>query len=176
MKNSKSSLFLIETIIAVLFFSICSAICVEIFAKAYTVSCDTQSLNGAVNLCTAAAELFYGYNGDLSKVQNTVDPKRMSTYQNGILTFYYDEKFNLCHMGDAAYYLNMYDKRRDDMMVSYISFIRCSDRALLYDLDCSLYLRAYNSGTKDASSSTVSQNVADPGTQPLDAGVVGGVL
>ena len=176
MKNSKSSLFLIETIIAVLFFSICSAICVEIFAKAYTVSCDTQSLNGAVNLCTSTAELFYGYNGDLSKVQNTVDPRRMSTYQNGILTFYYDEKFNLCHMGDAAYYLNMYDKRRDDMMVSYISFIRCSDRALLYDLDCSLYLRAYNSGTKDASSSTVSQNVADPGTQPLDAGVVGGVL
>ncbi len=174
MRRSKTSLFLIEMIIAVLFFSICAAICVQIFAKAYTTSRDTQTLNSAVTLCTSAAELFYGYNGDLSKIQNTVDPKRMSTYKNGVLTFYYDQDFNLCHVGDALYYLNMYDKKTDDLMISYISLNRCSDNETLYDLDCTLYLRA-NTLPSQNMPSTVSGDAAD-GMEPLDQGIVGGVL
>ena len=175
MKNSKTSLFLIETIIAVLFFSICSAICVQIFAKAYTTSRDTQTLNSAVTLCTSAAELFYGYNGDLSKIQNTLDPKRMSQYRNGVLTFYYNDNFTICHVGEAAYCLNIYDKKHDDIMNSYISFNHYSNKEVIYDLNCSLYLRAYTVPEQDASS-TVSDDVIEAGTEPLDAGVVGGVL
>ena len=47
--NNTSSLFLLELILAVLFFSVASALCIQIFTKAHLMSQDARDLNFAVN-------------------------------------------------------------------------------------------------------------------------------
>ena len=44
----RSSLFLLELIIAILFFSLTSAVCVQFFARAHQISRQTQELNAAL--------------------------------------------------------------------------------------------------------------------------------
>ena len=44
----RSSLFLLELIIAILFFSLTSAVCVQIFVRAHLISRQTQELNTAL--------------------------------------------------------------------------------------------------------------------------------
>ena len=60
--SHKSSLFLLELIMAILFFSIVSAVCVQIFVKAHTLSQDAALLSTAVNECSDAAEIIYSSN------------------------------------------------------------------------------------------------------------------
>lgn len=57
--SHKSGLFLLELIIAILFFSIASAVCIQIFVKAHTLSQEAEILSIAVNECSDAAEIIY---------------------------------------------------------------------------------------------------------------------
>lgn len=57
-RTQASSLFLLEFILAILFFSIASAVCLQLFTKAHTFSRDAQKLHLAVGECGNAAELF----------------------------------------------------------------------------------------------------------------------
>ena len=52
-----SSLFLLEVMIAILFFSVSSAICTQILVKAHMISNEAQELTQAVNACCNAAEM-----------------------------------------------------------------------------------------------------------------------
>ena len=54
-QNSKSALFLMELIIAILFFAISSAVCVQLFVKAHLMSRDTTDLNHAVACAESAS-------------------------------------------------------------------------------------------------------------------------
>ena len=53
-----SSLFLMELILAILFFSVASAVCVQIFVKSHLISRQSEELSQAVTLCTNSAEAF----------------------------------------------------------------------------------------------------------------------
>ena len=64
--TKRSSLFLLELMIAILFFCLASAVCVQIFVKAHTISRETQELkvSGYTELFLADAltedtEVFY---------------------------------------------------------------------------------------------------------------------
>ncbi len=57
--SHKSSLFLLELILAILFFSIASAVCVQLFVKSHLLSKDAQNLSIAVNECSDMAEIIY---------------------------------------------------------------------------------------------------------------------
>lgn len=56
-RAKSSSLFLLELILAILFFSIASAVCVQIFVKSHLMSAEAQALNLAVSECSGAAEV-----------------------------------------------------------------------------------------------------------------------
>lgn len=64
-RSSKSSLFLMELIMSILFFSLASAICLMMFIKSHTLSKESVELNHSVTLCESVVEQFYGNNGDL---------------------------------------------------------------------------------------------------------------
>ncbi|MBQ6696553.1 MAG: hypothetical protein IJN16_07605 [Lachnospiraceae bacterium] len=70
MKHSKSSLFLMEVIIALLFFSLASTVCIRLFVKSHTLSRDTQNLNYAVTQSQNLAEAFIGVDGDMEQLQS----------------------------------------------------------------------------------------------------------
>lgn len=57
--SHKSSLFLLELILAILFFSIASAVCVQLFVKSHLLSRQAEILSVAVNECADAAEIIY---------------------------------------------------------------------------------------------------------------------
>ena len=50
MRQSKSGLFLMEIMIAILFFALASSVCLQIFAKSYKLSQSSVNLNQAVNI------------------------------------------------------------------------------------------------------------------------------
>ena len=54
----RSSLFLLELMIAILFFCLASAVCVQIFVKAHTTSRGTQELNTALEKVSGFSEVF----------------------------------------------------------------------------------------------------------------------
>ena len=56
-RAQSSSLFLMELILAILFFSITSAVCVQFFVKSHLLSQESQVLTQAVNECSTIAEI-----------------------------------------------------------------------------------------------------------------------
>ena len=63
-----SSLFLMELILAILFFSIASAVCVQFFVKSHLLSRSSDALNYAANECASVAELLDTANRDRKSV------------------------------------------------------------------------------------------------------------
>lgn len=63
----RSSLFLLELIIAILFFSLTSAVCVQFFARAHRISRQTQELNAALEKVSGCTEIFLA-GGDFTDI------------------------------------------------------------------------------------------------------------
>lgn len=139
MKKSKSSLFLMELILAVLVFSIASVICVRLFVKSYIISQSTQELNQCVTLCSNAAELYYGFSGDLSLLQRELDQQSMSMSFPGTVTFFYDKDFTLCRPGQESYILRVETSRNEGMLNGEIYILRCGNNEKVYSLNCDIY-------------------------------------
>ena len=67
--RSKSSLFLTEMIISVLFFSIAAACCIQIFVRAHFVSQNSENLNYAQNLASGMVESMMASDGEYSEIR-----------------------------------------------------------------------------------------------------------
>ena len=71
MKSSKSSLFLMEMIIAILFFSLASAVCIQLFVKSHLLGKTTTEENKALLMCQNFSEIYLSilpeYYGDSSE-------------------------------------------------------------------------------------------------------------
>ena len=71
--RSKAGLFLMEMIIVIFFFSICAAICVNIFANAKVTAEKSVTLNNAVVRSANLAEVYKSADGDLVKVAEIIE-------------------------------------------------------------------------------------------------------
>ncbi len=56
--SRRSSLFLLELMIAILFFCLCSAVCVRLFVQSHIISENTQNLSMAMNQTSSFAEIY----------------------------------------------------------------------------------------------------------------------
>lgn len=68
MHSSKSSAFLMELILSILFFSIASAVCIQLFAKAHLLDQKTGFQNQAVIWSESLSSLWQAADGSLSPV------------------------------------------------------------------------------------------------------------
>lgn len=68
MKASRSSLFLIELTISILFFALASAACIQLFVKAHLLDQNTQELNRMVIWSQNLAELWNASDADMLSV------------------------------------------------------------------------------------------------------------
>lgn len=86
---SKSGLFLMELMIAVLFFGLCAGVCLSMFAKAHQMSVRSQDLTRALNAAQQAAECF---KEDTDKI-----PELLGGYEleDGLYAIYYDDNWNI---------------------------------------------------------------------------------
>ena len=96
----RSSLFLMELIIAILFFSLASTVCVRIFVKSHTLEQESIQLNHAISAASSVAEIFRNQDNPFEILEKQ--------YPDGIendnhYQFFYDEGWSLCNRNEAIY-------------------------------------------------------------------------
>ncbi len=95
--NSKTSLFLMELIIVILFFSISAVVCVQLFVNAYSTNESTKMTAQGTVIVQNLAEQFLGCEGDVSAVCDLYDAdgtgKVRAGDTAGALAIGYDESW-----------------------------------------------------------------------------------
>ena len=145
--NNTSSLFLLELILAVLFFSVASALCIQIFTKAHLMSQDARDLNFAVNEVSSMAEQISAdtlhpdtaassddtaaSSGDTASDPSTQMPD--DSLQDA--TAYYNSSYASCEKADAVYVLTVHYEPEDTLLKAHISMDTIADNRNIYTLD-----------------------------------------
>ena len=138
--NNTSSLFLLELILAVLFFSVASALCIQIFTKAHLMSQDARNLNFAVNEVSSMAEQISAgtlhsdtaaSSGDTASDPSTQMPD--DSLQDAAA--YYDSSYASCEKADAVYVLTVHYEPDDTLLKAHISMDTVADNRNIYTLD-----------------------------------------
>lgn len=107
-KHSNSSLFLIELIIAILFFSIGSAVCVQAFVRAHLLSRSAEDLSFASAQVSSAASVVKYTDGTLESVSEYFPLIMQSPDSAGSELFLcYDSSRTPCSEEEAAYIMTI---------------------------------------------------------------------
>lgn len=149
-RASSSNLFLIELIIAILFFSVASAVCVQIFVKSHQLSNDSTALSAAVDECSAAAEIITTSDsiGDakagISKVWEN------SVRENGHFLIYFNDDLAHCRQisSNSAYVMEVSLKNDKDLLSSHIEMTEIQNEKSVYSLDVKHYLQKGGGGNE----------------------------
>ena len=137
-KNAGTSLFLMEMIIIVLFFSISSAVCVQAFVNSHLIDKKTQELNHAVYAAQSLAEVMKGTDGTMESLSEAYPEAEASEDK---LTLFYDSEFKSCDAGDPdlSYLLNASLTREGTLETADISVIKAEDQSEIYTLSATKY-------------------------------------
>lgn len=116
-----SSLFLMELILAILFFSVASAVCVQFFVKSHLLSKQSHDMNYAVNECSNVAEILNAAHGT---AESEMLLKEMYPEGYSDMAIYYDKDFIPCDLNSASYVLTLQMQETDDMLEADIQMER----------------------------------------------------
>jgi len=122
MNKSKASLFLMELIIAILFFSVSAVVCVQLFVKAHLTNQETTSLAGSNIVLQNLAEGFLGCDGDISEFAALYDGAHYDE-ELSTLEVYYDAEWNACDKQQAVYTASTYCHEEDGLDVATITIL-----------------------------------------------------
>ncbi|MDE5910576.1 MAG: hypothetical protein K2H52_17875 [Lachnospiraceae bacterium] len=125
-KSSKSGLFLMEMILSVLFFSLSSAVCVQLFVKSHLISQQSVDLNCAVEHCQNVAEAFYGCNGNLDDMMLLFESSHQDASDKS--SYFLDE---------PPYTISVTVQEKDNMLICSIVAYKSSD--IIYNLEVNLF-------------------------------------
>ena len=134
-RHSKASLFLMEIMLNILFFSILVTICLQMFIKAHNLSDSTTVLHRAVSTCTSIAEVYQSSNEGKESILH-IYPE--ATEQGNIITIYFDDKFVSCSKEESCYYASI-TLNSDSLSTAEISFSEFENEEELYSLSVSGY-------------------------------------
>ena len=114
-QTKRSSLFLMELLIAILFFILASAICVHFFVQSHMLEQDSVNLNHATTAATSAAEIF------LSEESPSFEKFFCdgNNVKNGFL-YFYDENWELCNSSQTKYTVSLHWEENDSMRTCHI--------------------------------------------------------
>ncbi|MBE5873940.1 MAG: hypothetical protein E7287_05970 [Lachnospiraceae bacterium] len=93
MRHSKSTLFLMELIIAILFFALASTVCIRLFAKSHLLSKQTVDQNEMIIQVQNMADIFLAAEGHTDKMAELLS---LADYNEEGASFlqYFDENWN----------------------------------------------------------------------------------
>lgn len=129
--KSRASLFLIELILAILFFSLGSAICIRIFTQAALVSRSAADLSFASSQVSSAASVIRSSDDPAQCVESFFPGARVD--ENSFSVFY-DSDRTLCSEENAVYTMEIVYSISDDFGTGYICMTG-SEGEILYDLE-----------------------------------------
>ena len=133
-RHPKSSLFLMEIMINILFFAVLVTICLQLFFKAHNLSEDTTSLHRAVTTCTSIAEV-YQSNHDGKEVIMTMYPNAIAL--NNTILIYFDENYLPCNETSDTYRAVLDHSNSPDAKITF--YVQDSGE-VLYSLEVSSYM------------------------------------
>ena len=136
--RSRSSLFLMEMIITILFFSLASAICVKSFVNAHLIGRETTELNHAVAIAAGYAEVMRGTDGDIDSII-AVYPEAIKG-DDSYFTEFFDESFNPCDPENAVYAGDVTLSPNGAIQNMHIKIARIADSSIIYELDATKYM------------------------------------
>ena len=102
-QRSRSTLFLIEQLIVVAVFAICSAACVRILAYAYLTSRDSKDVVNAILVAESGAESFKAVSGDVGKTAEIMGGVVDNSSAANEAIVYYDSQWQVCGKDNAFY-------------------------------------------------------------------------
>lgn len=114
----RSSLFLMELIIAILFFSLAATVCVRFFVKSYTLEQESQKLNHAVNAATSVAEIFRNQEQPFSLL---AEEYPYGEQAENAYYIYYDINWSLCTSSNAVYSVLLQTAETDTFLIGDIT-------------------------------------------------------
>lgn len=144
--SSRSGLFLLELIISILFFSLASAVCIQLFVKAHLMDQNSRNLTNSIKLCENFAEIYTSVNGDITLLSSVYADAEISASENYELqTFcmYYDSDWESCSSSEAAYLLSAdFSKRNCTAGILYTATVHTSEPNTLpiYELTVTVYV------------------------------------
>ena len=113
--NTRSSLFLIELIIAILFFSLGAAVCVQAFVKAHTVTEEARDLSFASSAVSSAASVVKYTDGTLDQIQ-AYFPEAFADGED--VSVCYDGGFAPCPADQAVYTMRIHTGAQEDILTA----------------------------------------------------------
>lgn len=138
--NNTSSLFLLELILAVLFFSVASALCIQIFTKSHLMSQDARDLNFAVNEVSSMAEQISAgtlHSDTAASSDDTASDPSTQMPDDSLqdAAAYYDSGYASCEKANAVYVLTVHYEPEDTLLKAHISMDTVADNRNIYTLD-----------------------------------------
>lgn len=115
--RSKSSLFLMELIIVLMFFSLCAATCMQIFANAKVKTDYSRDLTNAAFVAESVAEVYKAVGGDLEATASKCDGEAVP---DGVMKIYYDKDWNPTAQDGAVYVMTVTETETDDIEKAFI--------------------------------------------------------
>lgn len=129
-ENRSSKLFLMELMIAIFFFSIISAISIQLFSEAHTRSVRSKEMVQSVNLASDVAEYYRVWDGQTESWQE-VFPE--GTWQGDNWQILYDEAWKPTE-GEARYLLCMELREQEGMREAQIAVSERESGRIIYEL------------------------------------------
>lgn len=120
MRKSKSSLFLMELIIVIFFFSLTSAVCLQVFVKAHLVDKESMHLSAASLMATNVGECFYNFHGDARLICDALN----TPYSDSGLSSFTDKE---------DYEVNLFFFEDDDYSYLTLSYVYNPDNQEIYN-------------------------------------------
>lgn len=150
----KTGLFLMELIIAILFFSLAATICILLFVKSHMISERSIALNHSILLAQNTAEIFYATNGDPEKMASLLGCGESSgtaaiadSDNASTLTLFYTDKFDCLDPAEAAsavfqQTISLYADSDPALITCHIVISELSSGDVIYSLDTTLFQRS----------------------------------
>ena len=135
--SSRSGLLLMEIIIAILFFSVVSAICLQLFVKAHNMGRDTEELDMAVRQCSSVAEILSQGEQPLAQIGEIYSGSDITEAGGSV---YFNKDFQACGREDCQYHLDISSVSEEAGFTTYdIAIYSNDDTECIYSLQAAAY-------------------------------------
>ena len=129
MRNSRASLFLMELMISILFFSLSSAVCIQLFAKAHTINETTEHISAATVIAQNISEYFHHTNGNKEQFLSYFEEYESSSSQTFL---YFTENGDSCSASNAYYKVSLTLQEEENFNTITFQVIHIINKETLY--------------------------------------------
>ena len=159
--SSRSGLSLLELIISILFFSVASAICIQLFVKAHLMDKSNQALTQSVKLSQNFAELYTAMDGDLEAIKKFYPEATVTLfpeYNSNLFRIDYNANWKYSTSENATYcldirfsedvttagvmrtaHITVFDAAGENREISDTSKLHVAEESIIHQIDISVY-------------------------------------